>query len=396
MSAILDALREQQDIFVEAYRRNVDGARAVQRTLTEDILPGLVDELDLQEEDVTKARSWLDDLQSIYRVFRRHKFTVPFALEHARDTLLWRLAVVPSEIPKCDSPFLRCLPLDARDPFGRPVVVVKLAELLDFSGDVRKALIHYMELLRLNLKALNATACDDDSLPVLQYVVLVDLSDVSVKNPQSTDLISWHVLELVPRFPGMLGAMFVLNYSWAHAGVWSIVKRVLPKSVLSRVFFPTPEELVQVIPPSALPQEYGGSLAPLCQLENPLESFTARPPDPLPVSPPMSAPAQLSPNQTIVRVPSISPTSHLNPYFGYPVSGRDAMTPRLRHGRQRKRDLLRTLASLWWSRWKHRVYLLLCIAMAAVMVTSQRRRSRILRWKQAVRGLLLGKPSEPK
>ncbi|KAI0823411.1 CRAL-TRIO domain-containing protein [Trametes gibbosa] len=391
VSATYEALLVQQELFVEAYEKNVEGARSIQRTLLQDILPGMVDELGLEDEDVKRAELWLGDLQSVFRVFRRHKFTAPFALEQARDVLLWRLAVIPVVIPPCPSPFLFCLPRTSRDPFRRPFIVIKLAKLFEYPGDVREALVHYVELLRVNLEVLNAAADEEDGVsPVLQYVALLDIGGLSVQSV-STDLLSWYVLELVPRFPGMLAATFILNYSWAHSGVWKIVKRVLPKSALSRVFFPSREELVQVISPSALPQDYGGSLAPLSQLEDPLENLTARPAKPRPSSPSQPSSSRLPPPDEakasrICRVPSISPTSHLNPYFGYPVSGRDAATPRLRHGRQRKRDLLRTLATLWWDKWKGRVYVLLCIGMAIVMVTS-RRRPLILRWKQALRGL---------
>ncbi|KAL1945915.1 hypothetical protein VTO73DRAFT_1917 [Trametes versicolor] len=386
-TATLATLREQADLYAEAYKEHLESTQSLQHTLMQDILPGMVDELDLQEEDEERARLWLGDLHTIFRILRRHKFTVPFALEHVRDILLWRLAVIPASIPRGTSSFLQCLPLAARDPLGRPIVVVKLAGLFECSGNVREALIRYMELLRLNLEAINVNAGEGNPSPVMQYVALLDIGGISVQSV-STEVVSWYVLELVPRFPGMLAATFILNYSWAHSGVWNICKRVLPKSALLRVFFPSQEELLQVISPSALPQEYGGSLAPLSQLEDPLEKLTAPPPVLFPASPTKSVRLELPPSSSIARVPSISPTSHLNPYFGYPVSGRDAATtPRLRHGRQRKRDLLRTLAGLWWGRWRGRVYLLLCIVLAVVMVTP-RRHPRILRWKQAVRRLL--------
>lgn len=46
----------------------------------------------------------------------------------------------------------------------------------------------------------------------------------------------------------------------------------------------------------------------------------------------------------------------MNPFFGYPVSSapglaRHPSVPGLRHGRRRKRDLVRTLLVLWWERW---------------------------------------------
>ncbi|KAI0665990.1 CRAL-TRIO domain-containing protein [Trametes maxima] len=390
MSTVLETLHVQEKLLVEAYEQNIHGTRTLQRTLIEDILPGLVDELGLDGTDEERARLWLNDLQSIFRIYRRHKFTIPFALEHTRDVLLWRLAVVPAEIPRCPSTFLKCLPLTSRDPFGRPIVVLKLAELFDYPGDVREAVIHYTELMRLNLEEMNRRRAGEgeSSRPILQYVVLMDIGGISVQNV-NTDLIPWHVFELVPRFPGMLAAVFVLNYSWAHAGVWNIIKRVLPTSALSRVFFPSGRELLQHLPPTAVPQDYGGELPALSELPDPLEKLIA----PAPASPEKAvALTHLVPPEPLPRVPSISPTSHLNPYFGYPVSGRDALTPRLRHGRQRKRDLLRTLAGLWWGKWKHRVYrgALLAVVLLCMMVAS-RRRWRILRSKPQLgaRGLLL-------
>lgn len=150
---------------------------------------------------------------------------------------------------------------------------------------------------------------------------------------------------------------------------------------------------------TAVATDYGGSLPSLSELEDPLEkNMTDLPESASPTTSPTigpsssagqppSSPAAPSSAQPIARVPSISPTSHLNPYFGYPVSGRGAPTPRLRHGRQRKRDLLRTLAGLWWSKWKHRVLLLLCVLLAVVSYRL-RRNARMLRWRQGMRGLL--------
>ena len=55
--------------------------------------------------------------------------------------------------------------------------------------------------------------------------------------------------------------------------------------------------------------------------------------------------------------PKITATSHLNPFFGYPVisstdpqSKRAALLPILLHSRRRKRDLVKTLFRLWIKR----------------------------------------------
>lgn len=104
-----------------------------------------------------------------------------FALENARDLLVWRAAVIPDIILRPATPFLHCLPLTACDPYGRPLVVVKLSKLFEPSEDVRTTLIYYMELLRLNLEAVNA-ANDEDRHPILQYVALLDIGGISVQN----------------------------------------------------------------------------------------------------------------------------------------------------------------------------------------------------------------------
>jgi hypothetical protein len=58
---------------------------------------------------------------------------------------------------------------------------------------------------------------------------------------------------------------------------------------------------------------------------------------------------------------NVSPRSQCNPFYGYPIhpSSPSSLTPAslpyLRYGRRRKRDLIRTLAALWWEKWRSRV-----------------------------------------
>lgn len=98
--------------------------------------------------------------------------------------LLWRLAVISTPVPRPPTPFLRCLPRNAQDPFGRPIVVVKLSQLLGSPQDVRPALVQYMELLRLNLEAVNREreALDVHERPILQYIALIDIDHISMQS----------------------------------------------------------------------------------------------------------------------------------------------------------------------------------------------------------------------
>jgi hypothetical protein len=43
----------------------------------------------------------------------------------------------------------------------------------------------------------------------------------------------------------MIGAIYVLGYGWAYAGMWQISKRVLPKAALERILFTSKQELLK-------------------------------------------------------------------------------------------------------------------------------------------------------
>jgi len=67
---------------------------------------------------------------------------------------------------------------------------------------------------------------------------------------------------------------------------------------------------------------------------------------------PEPGPSNLYPQaRPSIRLDTSVPAVHspFNPFFGYPVSP-TSLNPR--YGRRRKRDLLRTLAYLWWTKWK--------------------------------------------
>ena len=63
----------------------------------------------------------------------------------------------------------------------------------------------------------------------------------------------------------------------------------------------------------------------------------------------------------IASVAHVSPRSQCNPFYGYPIRPSSPSSlppvslPYLRYGRRRKRDLIRTLAALWWEKWRSRV-----------------------------------------
>lgn len=205
-----------------------------------------------------------------------------------------------------------------------------------------------------------------------------------------------------PKIAHPFSAVFVLNYSWAHNGLWNLAKyvsglyrfvspivqhiprRALPSTALAKVFFPTQTELLEYFTPSVIPRgwllplyprngnsltvytyvDYGGQLPFLSQLDDPLHSFVrsasaaAQRTLTIQRSPPPHIPAMSSHSEPAGRPinRNITPTSTLNPFFGYPVYyTASSSVPALQHGRRRKRDLIRTLGRLWWIRWRKHV-----------------------------------------
>lgn len=112
---------------------------------------------------------------------QRHKFISSFALEALRDTLLWRLKTLRPLRGEPPSPFLSCLPTAVRDPFGRPILVLKLAPLSDSTTNLKNAFILHMELMRLHLVHVNGPL-RVVARPVLQYVALLDISGATFNN----------------------------------------------------------------------------------------------------------------------------------------------------------------------------------------------------------------------
>jgi len=327
----------------------------------------------------------LYDTLTLFRILKRNNFTRSFTLEAIRKNLLWRLSNLRSPLEQTTTNFLQCLPSSILDPFDRPVIVLKMVAFNQASDAIKPWVLHVFELLRLNLERLNNNARMN---PVLQYVVILDLEGSLLQN-LNIELVAWTIREVIPRFPGMLAGVFILNYSWTHSSLWNVVKRVLPPAALSRVFFPTSQELLDYFTPSGLPEDYGGTLPFLTRLDDPLwpntistafRGHTTAVHDGIHTSG-----SQCSVDHSmVVAVTQLPSTSLLNPFFGYPVSQTSSSTT-LPHGRRRKRDLAETLAFLFWMRWRKHITLSLAVATLIIIIRGSQ-----LRGSFHLHGRLLG------
>lgn len=102
-------------------------------------------------------------------------------MESIRKNLLWRFKKLwPPEPELLPLTRVYFLPPDVRDPFGRPIIIIQVIGFKNSSDTYIPLLIRAMEQFRLRLKTLNDTS--DQGFPVLQYIVLFDVKELSVQN----------------------------------------------------------------------------------------------------------------------------------------------------------------------------------------------------------------------
>lgn len=132
-------------------------------------------------------------------LLQRQKFTRSFALEAVRQNLVWRLTELRPALEEPSLGLLHCLPADVCDPFGRPIIVLKISGLKDTGGsdNFKRLLIPMMDRLQRHLRELNS---DDkkENRPILQYVILLDLEDVSMQ-----DVVRGHYIFLTTTKTGV-------------------------------------------------------------------------------------------------------------------------------------------------------------------------------------------------
>jgi retinaldehyde-binding protein 1 len=110
---------------------------------------------------------------------QHHKFIRSFALEAIHNTLLWRLNVLQlSALPPA---FLHCLPPPICDPFGRPLVFLRLSEFLISEEVTMDRFFVSLERLRIHLRSLNALGDEHaNNEIILQCIFVVDLEGLSI------------------------------------------------------------------------------------------------------------------------------------------------------------------------------------------------------------------------
>lgn len=221
---------------------------------------------------------------TIFRFYRRSRYSVPAALTLLNTTLLWRLrtdldllslsSLHPLYVtPPAPNPPLFFVHSKWRDIYGRPCGLISLRSVERTAErtleELKEFIIACMEINRRYIGDLYARAESklegaegvedaERSLP-LQMVIAIDLAGSGMANLE-LELLPFLLDLLKNHFPGMVGAVYILHYGWIHSGMWAVAKRVLPEQALARIFFPSTSELLEHFKPGCLPSLFGGEL----------------------------------------------------------------------------------------------------------------------------------------
>ncbi|KLO16059.1 hypothetical protein SCHPADRAFT_926823 [Schizopora paradoxa] len=422
MSSKPDMVSRYDDLR-KSFQDHASSVRALQRRASEEIVPDVQVHEDLDDDEIDWVEEYLKDGATVYRIYKRQKFITSFTHESLRKSVLWRLehlkpvllsqqrrkslqnaSVSPPSIPATAIHFLD---RSIRDVLGRPIAILRVSQLNFKSGleNLKRDIVLSLEWMRIVLQQINSRESKGPSWePVLQYVVAVDVKDVSISTIP-VELVSWYLKEVQPWYNGVVGSALIVNYSWAHSGLWRILKLLLPASMISKVGFPSNDELAELLPESCINIIFNPTQA------KPSTSHNASASSSLPTPPSTRSPSPVQmkrsrsritsdpepsyqvTQQAPARSESTSRFSAQNPFFGYPIiteamynipsriraSFSDSLSslpsyiqfpgsttvtqqsppptssvPALRHGRRRKRDLARTLLIMYWQRWKDR------------------------------------------
>ncbi|CDU25205.1 uncharacterized protein SPSC_05039 [Sporisorium scitamineum] len=265
---------------VEKYQSNYSAVEQLQKLAKQQILDDAASQLDLNEEGKARVIAYLSDFANLFRFYRRSRYDEQQALALLNATVLWRMrtdldllylsSLNPLYVtPPPPNPPLFWVNSSFIDLYGRPCGIINLRSVERTAENTLDQLKEYivacMEIMRRYVADLyrnsidKTTQTDTEQDTVLQASIAVDLASSGMANlelellPFLLDLLKNHV-------PGVVGAVYILNYGWIHAGMWAVIKRVLPQQALAKIFFPSHDELKEHFDPRNIPVCYDGQL----------------------------------------------------------------------------------------------------------------------------------------
>ncbi|RKP06915.1 CRAL-TRIO domain-containing protein [Thamnocephalis sphaerospora] len=214
------------------------------------------------------ALHYIQDTPTLFRQLKTARYDVTVARRNVRETLRWRRSMYVHRHGYWMHRGLlysgACRVI-GRDPCGRQTLWLNLSALSRSEAareEVRLFTVGMLEALRMDMQARFA---HDGKM--MQCVCVLDLAGVGVSS-MDTELAPFVLDLLLNRFPSCFAAVYVHNYSWMYAGVWSLIKRLIPAESRGRVVFPSRPELQERLGVEKLPEDASSYNPDECEFLN--------------------------------------------------------------------------------------------------------------------------------
>ena len=200
-------------------------------------------------------------LAFLFRHFKKSEFNLEAAVSSALTFFEWRLStdaaqfdldLLPQDyMQRFNNGF--CVITDGFDKKLRPLLYIKLDQVRGMQAEVLRSHLQFvMEMCRRLIFYLNQD--QEGSYPHLFLMsVLVDVSGVGIGHFNLEFLPCLREIFSV-LFPQSFGCIYVLNYGWVHAGLWSIIKQLLTPETKERLLFLDNRDLEKYISIENIPQ----------------------------------------------------------------------------------------------------------------------------------------------
>lgn len=220
--------------------------------------------------DLYYAEEYIKDKVTIFRFLKDSKFSKEETIQRLFDTIQWRLdhQVDILDYRDCIEFYEKgCLAFfNKQDKSGQPLLFVRLryfpTEINSkpkLSEHIRRYSSLMMEIARRLTWDITREKEEAEELYPLksQITVIVDISKAPMI-PIDKEIISTMEMILSSRFPGIVGSINVLNFSWLYQGLWSVVKYFLNEQQKESIQFASMNDIKEIVDINNILTELGG------------------------------------------------------------------------------------------------------------------------------------------
>lgn len=206
----LESLRERWTVIGGLYHEYLGSTLALQNEVAATLVPRVVEELQLGQPGLDRARAFIEDPVTLFRFLRKAHFDSAVALSLLEETLQWRLTTsIDLVSPASLDPLYSGNPLfyfhpALHDKFGRYAAVLNLAHVVRPEDNTLESLKEFVAYtLEVARRFLADASKRDESNAHVQIVIILNLEGANFSNFE-VEMLPFVVDLLKKHFPGVL------------------------------------------------------------------------------------------------------------------------------------------------------------------------------------------------